>query len=195
MQRSLNQKIDPFRGQLEERIPVGDGEIQAGIELITIEALQEGIPTATIEQFIATDKFLPRPFMVIVRSDKEGMELIRLGMDDEGKIDLMKSTIGKGKQHFMMKARGPDKPVGTGVVPGFDIGRGHNEIRFRFNPMEKIAEAQVHRIILELVAHKCNSWGWAEEELFPERLADNRKDLKRVADRKTPATTPAPIPP
>ncbi len=105
--------------------------------------------------------------MVIVRGDNECMELIRLGMDQESEIDLMKSAIGEGKQEFMMKAGSPDKPVGTGVVPGFDIGRGHDEIRFRFNPMEKIAEAQIHRIILELVAHKCNSWRWAEEELFP----------------------------
>ena len=178
MQRPLNQQIDPFGRQLEERIPVGDGEIKAGIELITIKALQEGIPTATIEQFIATDKFLPRPFMVIVRGDNEGMELVGLGMDDEGEIGLMKSTIGKGKQHFMMKARGPDKPVSAGVVPGFDIGRGHDEIRLRFNPMEKIAKAQVHRIILELVAQKCNSWGWAEEEELPERLPDKSKRLK-----------------
>ena len=117
--------------------------------MITIEALQEGIPTATIEQFVAADKFLPRPFMVIVRGDNEGMELIRLGMDDEGEIDLMKSAIGKGKQEFMMKAGSPDKPVGTGVVPGFDIGRGHDEIRFRFNPVEKIAETQVHKIIVD----------------------------------------------
>ena len=149
MQRSLNQQIDRFGRQLEERIPVGDGEIQAGIELITIEALQEGIPTATIEQFVAADKFLPRPFMVIVRGDNEGMELIRLGMDQEREIDLMKSAIGEGKQEFMMKASSPDKPVGTGVVPGFDIGRGHDEIRFRFNPVEKIAETQVHKIIVD----------------------------------------------
>ena len=94
MQRSLNQKIDPFRGQLEERIPVGDGEIKAGIELITIEALQEGIPTATIEQFVATDKFLPWSFMVLVRGDNEGVDLVRLGMGEEGKIDLVKSAIG-----------------------------------------------------------------------------------------------------
>jgi hypothetical protein len=63
-------------------------------------------------------------------------------------------------------------------VPGFDIGRGHDEIRLRFNPMEKIAKAQVHRIILELVAQKCNSWGWAEEEELPERLPDKSKRLK-----------------
>ena len=94
MQRPLNQKIDPFRGQPEERIAVGDGEIKAGIELITIEALQKVVPTATIEQFIATDKFLPRSFMVLMRGYNEGVDLFRLGMGEENKIDLVKSAIG-----------------------------------------------------------------------------------------------------
>jgi hypothetical protein len=69
----LNQEIDPFRHQLVERIPVGDGEIETGIELITIEALQKIVPTSAIKQFIARDEFLPCTFMVLVRGDNEGM--------------------------------------------------------------------------------------------------------------------------
>ena len=50
----------------------------------------------------------------------------------------------------MVKAGGPDKPVGTGVFTGFDVRCGHDEISFRFDTMEKIAEAQEHRVILDV---------------------------------------------
>lgn len=32
--------------------------------------------------------------MILVRSDDEGMDLVRLGMGEERQIDLVKSTIG-----------------------------------------------------------------------------------------------------
>ena len=69
-----------------------------------------------------------------------------------------------------MKACGPEKPVGTRVFIGFDIRRSHDEISFRFDMMEKIAEARVHRIILDGLVNRCNAWGWVGEESFPERL-------------------------
>ena len=90
----LNGKLDPFGHQLEERIPVGDGKIKARIESIAIEALQKVVPSPAIEQFVARDKFLPRSFMVLVRGDNEGVDLLRLGMHEESKIDLVKSAVG-----------------------------------------------------------------------------------------------------
>ena len=48
----------------------------------------------------------------------------------------------------MVKSSGPDKRIGTGVFAGFDIRGSHQEMRLGFNPIEKIAEAQVHTIIL-----------------------------------------------
>ena len=90
----LNGKLDPFGHQLKERIPVGDGKIKTRIESITIEVLQKFVPSPAIEQFVARDKFLPWSLMVLVRSDNEGVDLIRLGMDEEGKIDLIESAIG-----------------------------------------------------------------------------------------------------
>jgi len=90
----LNGKLDPFGHQLEERIPVGDGKIKARIESIAIEALQKVVPSPAIEQFVARDKFLPRSFMVLMRGDNEGVDLFRLGMGEEDKINLVKSAIG-----------------------------------------------------------------------------------------------------
>jgi hypothetical protein len=90
----LNQKLDPFGHQLKKRIPVGDGKIKTGIESITVEALQKFVPAPAIEQFVARDKFLPWAFMVLVRGDNEGVDLLRLGTVEEDKIDLVKSAIG-----------------------------------------------------------------------------------------------------
>ena len=86
--------------------------------------------------------------MVLVRSDNEGVDLIRVGMGEEDKIYLVKSAIGQRKETFVVKTSGPDKWIGTGVVAGFNIWRGHDELRFGLNPKEKMAEAQVHTIIL-----------------------------------------------
>ena len=57
----------------------------------------------------------------------------------------------------MVKPSGPGKPVGTGVVPVFDIRCSHGEVRFRFYPVEKIAETEVHTIILAVAGKRCNA--------------------------------------
>jgi len=92
--------------------------------------------------------------MVLVRGDNEGVDLIRVGMGEEDKIYLVKSAIGQRKETFVVKTSGPDKRVGTGVVAGFDIGRSHHEMRFGFNAVEKMAQAQVHIIVARLKSRK-----------------------------------------
>ena len=93
-----------------------------------------------------------------------------------------------------MKARSPDKPVGTGVFTGFDIRRSHDEISLRFNTTEKIAEARVHRIILDGLVDRCNAWDGPKKNHSRRDCPDESGRFKSVADRKTPATAPTPIP-
>ena len=52
----------------------------------------------------------------------------------------------------MVKAGGPDEPIGTSSVPGFDIRCRDREIRFGFHPIEKMTKVQDHTIILKLAA-------------------------------------------
>ena len=54
----------------------------------------------------------------------------------------------------MVKPSGPDQRIGTSVFTGFDIRCGHDELRFGLNPIEKIAEAQVHTIILAVAGEE-----------------------------------------
>ena len=77
-------------------------------------------------------------------------------MDEEGKIDLVKSAIGQQEQSFVVKAGGPDELIGTCAVPGFDIRCGDREIRFGFHPIEKMTKAQDHTIIVKLAGNQSN---------------------------------------
>ena len=79
-----------------------------------------------------------------MRGNNEGVNPTRFGMGEERKIDLVKSAIRKRKDHFMMEPCGPDEPVATRAVPGFDIGRSYDKIGFRFDPVKKMTKT--HRL-------------------------------------------------
>ncbi len=62
-------------------------------------------------------------------SDNKCMDGAADRMSYEGKIDLMKATIGQKKEHLMVKAGSPNKSIGTRAYPKFDIRRVDGEIR------------------------------------------------------------------
>ncbi len=110
----LRERIRPRRHDVKKGIPIGDGEFEARIERVAVEAVQEVVPAAAFQQLVTRDDLLPATLVVFMGCDNEGVDLAGNRVSDKSEVGLMESTIGQTENHFMVQANCPDEAIGAG---------------------------------------------------------------------------------
>jgi hypothetical protein len=147
--RSLDHRVQPNRHQGEKIIPIGDGEVEPGIEFAGIEDIEETIPRGAIEEIVAEKEFLPRSLMVMVGSNDKGMGLAGTGMNHDGEVRLMKASVGDPEHRLMVETGGPGQTAFDLTGRRFNIGHGDIKIRLEFNAMKEKTKRRIHKIKIE----------------------------------------------
>jgi hypothetical protein len=173
LQKELREGVCPCRHDVKKSIPVGDGEFEARIERVAVEAVQEVIPAAAFQQFVTRDNLLPATLMVFMGRYNEGVDLSGDRVGDKGEVGLMKSTIGKAENDFVVQANCPDEAIRAGRGCVQSVRRVNDEISLGLYIIEQTAKRRNHLPILDSGSSRSRN---RYRELRPDRPAVESAD-------------------